>query len=593
MTSDTRETGEAKLRYFWRFAKDYLLPQWPLFIVAFISMLLLTASSLALPWIGGTFISKLLSLVSSPQNMSVVIKLVLLAILVSFLMAAFDFAQSYILTIIGQKGVYKLRSDLFSHILTLSLRFFTHKSTGTIIGHVINDIELIQVFIRDALIQIFRNLAIIIGTLAMMAYVDWRLFLIFLGSAPILILFNSKINKAMSRHTDKQQNALAKVISVISEVIKGVRVIKVFGGEPRERRVFDEKNREYYNEALRVGFILSLLYPAFDFIGKIYIVGVVLFGAYEIATGMTTVESFSRFILYVVSITHPLASVGRLGLIFQQAVVATNRIYSIFDMEPRIKSPSSPMKPSHQEGSVEYRKVRFAYSEQEEVLRGIDLEVAPGKVVAIVGPSGAGKTTMVSLLPRLYDVTSGSLRIDGVDVRDYDLKYLRSLMGIVPQETVIFYGTVAENIAYGKPDATMEEIMEAARIANAHEFIEKLPDGYNTLVGEGGIGLSGGQAQRIAIARAILRKPLILILDEATSNLDAESEKKIQEAMLRIIEKQTTFIVAHRLSTVREADLIVVLKDGRIVETGTHSELLSKNGFYAYLFRTQFGGSLI
>jgi len=280
-------------------------------------------------------------------------------------------------------------------------------------------------------------------------------------------------------------------------------------------------------------------------------------------------------------------------LIFRQAVVATSRIYSIFDMEPLIKSPPRPLKPSVQKGAVSYQNVRFAYSSHEEILKGITLEVEPGKVIAIVGPSGAGKTTMVSLIPRLYDVTSGSLKIDGIDVRDYDLKYLRSLMGIVPQETIIFSGTVAENIAYGKPDATLEEIIEAAKVANAHEFIEELPDGYNTVVGEGGVGLSGGQAQRIAIARAVLRKPLILILDEATSNLDAESEKKIQEAMFRIIERQTTFVVAHRLSTVKEADLIVVLKDGRIIETGTHDALLKQNGFYAYLFKTQFGGSLI
>ena len=499
------------------------------------------------------------------------------------------YTSAYLMADVGQRVVRDLRNLLFRHMLDQSVTFYSTRSVGRLMSRIVNDVGQVQQATSETLADLARESITLIGYVGLLFYYDARLATLCLTSAPLVVYPLSQLGRRVRRSTRHSQEALEQITHVGTEAFAGHRIVKAFGAEAREAGKFRQASEHLYRTNLRVTSVLALLPPIMEFIGGIAVAGGLWYGSKEIASGRLTTGEFSAFIAALLMMYGPIRKLSRVNANLQQADAAAERIFEVLDANTEVEERTgAPALPPVRQG-VEFRDVSFAYAgdSTEATLRHISLTVLTGKVLAIVGRSGAGKTTLVNLLPRFYDVTSGAVLIDGQDIREVSLASLRAQIGIVTQETVLFDDTVAANLAYGRPDASPDDIEAAARAAHAHEFIVAMPDGYQTLIGVRGQRLSGGQRQRIAIARALLRDAPILILDEATSALDTESELLVQDALVNLMRARTSFVIAHRLSTVRRADAIIVMEQGQVVEMGTHEELLALGGTYARLHALQ------
>lgn len=511
-------------------------------------------------------------------------------VMVFLLKGLADYAGNYLLSRVGFSAVTDLRQEVFDGVLRQDAIFFESNSTGRLMSSIMNDIEKIQVATSHLLADWFRQAFSATGLLIVVMQMDWRLAAVSLTVLPFVVIPTVRIGKRIRRTTRRAQDDAAELNQILQETLSGHQVVKSFGAETLESNRFRLTARRLRSNSLRYVLQQAMASPLIEFFGALTIVGLLTYARTQIQAGKLTTGEFTTFVIALLMLYEPVKRLTGIHNIFQQAMGASQRVFEYLDQKPAVQDAATPVTIEMFRQSIQFRDVRFRYPNSPDgfLLDGIGLEVKAGEMVALVGPSGSGKTTLANLVPRFYDVESGVIEIDGHDVRGLSLSRLRGLIGIVAQDTFLFNDTVANNIRYGRPGAPDEEVRQAARNAMASEFIECLPDGYETIIGERGTKLSGGQRQRLAIARALLKNAPILILDEATSHLDTESEILVQRALGNLIEGRTVIVIAHRLSTIRRADKIVVLDRGKIAETGTHEELVSRGGIYQRLHELQF-----
>jgi len=507
---------------------------------------------------------------------------------IALLDAISSYAEKYLTTSVAQWISYDLRTTIYSHIQKLSLAFHDQKRTGDLISRVTSDIDSIQSFITQGLLGVLINLITLIGMIGVMFYLNWKFTLIALSVAPVLAVvvytYTRRIKKA-SREVRKKEG---EITSVVEEVLSSIRVVKAFAREDHEVRRLETEGLESIEIALHARSLKAKLTPIVDVIVAVGTCLVLWFGARLVLKGSLSAGALVVFILYLGKMYKPMQELSKMTDTYSKASVGYERIQEVLQTERDVKDAPRAIRAPLFKGQIEFDHVSFGYTPESQIIEDLTFEINAGQIAALVGPTGAGKTSIIGLVARFYDPTSGAVKIDGVDIRRYRQKSLRQQISFVLQETMLFHAPVWQNIAYGKPEATRNEIIHAADLANASEFIDKLPDGYDTVLGERGMTLSGGQRQRVAIARAIIRNTPILILDEPTSGLDSASEKLVFEALDRLMENKTTIVIAHRLSTVRGADVIFVVQDGSIVEKGKHEQLLEHGGLYSELHKLQF-----
>lgn len=512
---------------------------------------------------------------------------VLLMFLAELLILLLNVGQGRVNAKVAAQIAFDLKTQVFTAMQRLSLKFYNHQQTGSLMTRVNNDANHLQSFFHDGLPYFIVNSLRLVGVTVILVAMDWQLALMVLIPVPIIVFGIVKIRPILWRFYTKRWRASSRLNSVVNDSLSGVRVVKAFGKEDLEIERFSQRNERVFRVNQEVGKLTSTVFPAMSYfmsIGSLVIWG---FGGWRVVKGSLTFGTLMAFTGYLWMLYGPLEFMTRVVEWWSSSMNSAQRIFEIIDSPEVLWQPEEPVRLQKLKGSVEARDVTFGYEEGKPVLENVSFKVEPGEMIGLVGRSGAGKSTIINLISRLYDPTSGQILIDGVDAREIDQKDLRRQIGMVLQETFLFRGTVYDNIAYARPDASPEEVMEAAKIANAHDFIIELPDGYETILGERNINLSGGERQRIAIARAVLHNPQILILDEATASIDTETEALVQEALERLVEGRTTFAIAHRLSTLRQADRLFVLDKGKLVEVGTHEELLRQKGVYHMLFTTQ------
>jgi len=497
--------------------------------------------------------------------------------------------SDYLMSDVGQRVVRDLRNSLHEHMVRQSAAFFARRTTGQLLSRLTNDVAQVQHVVAETVGDLLQEGLSVVFFAGLLFYYDAKLALVCLTGAPIIIYPLAKLGRRLRRTTRRSQEALEHLSHVAGESFTGHRIVKAFGAEGREAQKFGDASQQLYRTNTRVTRVVALLPPIMELLGAFAIAGALVYGSQQIAAGRLTTGEFFGFVATLFLMYGPIKKLSRVNANIQQAIAAAERIFEVLDRHTEVveRAGAATMAPFRH--VIEFRDVAFAYDDVQAraILRGVTFTVQAGQVIALVGRSGAGKTTLVNLIPRFYDVTGGAILIDGVDVRDVTLASLRAQIGIVTQETILFDDTVAANIAYGRPSATREEIEQAARAAHAHEFITALARGYDSTIGERGQRLSGGQRQRLAIARALLKDSPLLVLDEATSSLDTESEMLVQGALANLMKNRTSFVIAHRLSTIRRADAIIVMDRGRVVEVGRHDELLARGSLYARLYELQ------
>ncbi len=489
---------------------------------------------------------------------------------------------------VAQRATWMLRNDLYDHMQKLSMSFHDEKKTGELLSRLVDDMNVIQEITHHGPETILIGIVTLTGTAGIMIYYHWRLAMLAMLVTPALLIYGRHAASPMLQQFRLVRKRMASLSDVLEENLAGMRVIKAFVGEERGAQDVSEANREHYTERMGAIRYIATLFPGAVLINNVAVAAVLLYGGHQVIAGLLTIGTFTAFIFYLQRFYQPLLRMVMMVERAGQFFAGIERFYEYMGIEPDIRPREGAVKLEGITGEVSFEDVYFRYEEQT-VLHGVNLTAKPGQMVALVGPSGAGKTTITRLIPRFYDPYQGRVLIDGRDVRDVTLHSLRAHVGIVMQDDFLFSDTVAQNIRYGRPDATNEEVIQAARMANAAPYIQELPDGYDTEIGKRGVKLSEGQRQRLSIARALLKNPPILILDEATSSVDSETELLIQQAVDRLREGRTTFAIAHRLSTILSADQILFVDSGRIIERGTHEELMQRNGEYARFYRIQFG----
>jgi len=524
-----------------------------------------------------------------PEDKFLVLNIAALSIVaIAVLGAIASYVENVLTTSVGQWVTHDLRTTLYDHVQRLSLTYHDKSRTGDLVSRVTNDIDTIQSFITSTLLGAFIDVVTLVGMIVIMGAINFKFTLVALAIAPFLFAFVYKYTHAIKTLTRAVRKKESEIASNVQEVFSSIRVVKAFASENYERRRFERESMESVELTLRAKALKAGLSPTVDIIVAIGSALVLWYGARLALQGTLTAGSLIVFLVYLGKLYSPIRGLSKLPDTFSKPAVAFERIQEVMDVEVKDPDRKKPQKAAPFIGLVEFEDVSFSYRQDQPILQNINFRIEPGQTAAFVGPTGAGKTTIVSLIPRFYEPTTGIIRIDGTDIRTMKRRSLRKQIGFVLQDTILFRTTVFNNIAYGRPSATREEIIEAARQANAHDFILEMPDGYDTLIGERGVTLSGGQRQRIGIARAIVRNAPILILDEPSSGLDSSSEALIFDALEKLMEGRTCIVITHRLNTIRHADVIFVLKDGQIVEQGTHGKLVANGGVYSELHATQF-----
>ena len=581
---------------------DLLYPHWLTLTLAFIAVIGESITDLLEPWplkmvfdyvFGSKAMPNWLDGVVSfigTDKLSILNFAVLAVITIAIFAAISSYFEKYLTTSVGQWVMHDLRRVLYGHIQRLSLSYHDHKRTGDLISRVTSDIDAVQSLISNVMLGMLVNVLTLMGMVLVMFYLNWEFTLIALLVVPGLFLvvyhYTHRIKKASRAMRRKE----GEVVNVLEEVLSSIRVVKAFAREDYEQQRFERESRASVETALEARNVKAKLPPLVEIIVACGTCLVLWYGARLVLTGTLTSGELLVFLLYLAKMYQPIRALSKMTDTISRASVGWERVREVLENETQVRDLPGSKRAPHFKGKIEFDRVNFSYDRGETVLRDLSLKIEPGQLAALVGPTGAGKTTIVSLLPRFYDLTSGEIRIDGTDIRRFKIKSLREQISFVLQETLLFRATVWQNIAYGKPEASRKEIIRAAKLANADEFIERMPEGYDTMIGERGMTLSGGQRQRITIARAIIRNSPILILDEPSAGLDAESEKLVFDALGNLMEGKTSIVIAHRLATVIRADVIFVIDDGKVVDQGTHKELLARGGLYSRLYELQFQG---
>src|SRR5436309_10447877 len=504
--------------------------------------------------------------------------------------AIFIYIQQYVMAGVAQRTMYRLRRQVDEKLSRLPLKYFDGRTHGEIMSRVVNDMDNLSSTLQQSISQLITSVVTLLGVLVIMLTISWLLSLIVLLTLPLSLLITVGIAKRSQGYFRRQQRALGELNGHVEEMYAGHKIVKAFGHEAEAIAEFNVRNERLYDAGWRAQFVSGIIMPLMRFIGNIGYVFVAVVGGILVTQRAIAIGDVQAFIQYAQQFTQPITMLANIANVIQSSMASAERIFELLDEQEEIPEAADVKVIEHPDGAVEFEHVQFGYTPDNILMEDMNIDVRPGQMIAIVGPTGAGKTTLVNLLMRFYEVNSGKILVDGVDIKEIKRGALRRMFGMVLQDTWLFNGTIRANIAYGREDATEEEIIRAAKAANADHFIRTLPDGYNTVLNEDATNISQGQKQLLTIARAFLADPEILILDEATSSVDTRTEMQIQKAMTELMKGRTSFVIAHRLSTIRDAELILVMNHGSIIEKGTHEELLAKNGFYAELYNSQFTG---
>jgi len=585
-----------------RLIRELVRPYRGSLLVILAAMLLQTVMSLAGPWplkiiidnVAGSHklepvLAHLLRpLIQHETKMEIALAAALFSVVIAVLSALTSYIASYYTESVGQYVAHDLRLRTYQHLQRLSLRYYADHQVGTLLSTITTDIQTIQGFASSSTLGIVVDLLTIVAMLVLMFWMNWDFTLIALAVTPFLLFFVARFKKAVKKATKEVRKEQSEIVAAVQQGLESIQVVKAFGRQDKEEEGLREVSQATVDAALRARKIKALLSPVVTVTVALITALVMWRGAGLILAGVMTVGALTVYLSYLTKFFKPIKDLATMTNAIAQAGVGVDRVKSILDADTIIPEKSDAIEPPRLTGDIRFDHVAFGYTVDNKVLGDISFHITPGQLVGVVGPTGSGKSTVISLIPRFYDPSAGRVSIDGRDIRDYKLSALRDQIGYVLQDTVLFRGTILENIAFGRPNATREEIVEAARMANADEFISRMPNGYDTMVGERGSTLSGGQRQRIGIARVIVRDSPILLLDEPTAALDSESERLVVEALERLMKGRTVIMIAHRLSTIRDANLILVVSGGVVAESGSHDELMARNGIYAELHRTQF-----
>ncbi|MBC1480380.1 ABC transporter ATP-binding protein [Listeria seeligeri] len=572
----------------------YMKPRSVAIIVVFIFAILSTIFNIFSPKELGKATTEIFKGVMSSEGIDndKIFNILMLVLVLYLGSSLFSFIQQYVMSSVAQRTVYDMRKDLKAKMSRLPLKYYDTRSNGDILSRSVNDMDNIANTLQQSLTQAITAIVQMIGVLIMMLTISWQMTLIVLVTVPISIILVAIIAGRSQRYFGAQQRNLGILNDTVEETYGGQTIIKAFGQEKKTLVKFDEVNEDYYKAAKKAQFISGIMMPVMQFVGNLGYVGVCVAGGIFVTNGTLQVGDIQSFTQYVQLFTQPISSVANIANIIQSTIASAERVFEMMDEEEeKDEIPANINQIAGEENSIVFDHVKFGYTPDKPLMTDLNIHVEEGQMVAIVGPTGAGKTTIINLLMRFYDVDGGSIRMKGIDTRDMTKDAVRDKFGMVLQDTWLFNGTIADNIAYGREGATKEEVIGAAKAAYADDFIRRLPNGYDTVLNEEGSNISQGQKQLLTIARAILSDPSILILDEATSSVDTRTELNIQLAMGNLMEGRTSFVIAHRLSTIRDADLILVMNHGSVIEQGTHQDLLAEKGFYADLYNSQFTGA--
>lgn len=576
----------------------YLKPHRVKFIIIFLAAVSSTVFSIVSPKVMGQAITKLFEgflmkmkgLPNAAIDFKYILNIIFILIGIYVISAIFNFIQQYIMADVAQKTVYDMRKDINAKLSRLPLKYFDGRTHGEILSRVTNDVDVISSTLQQVLTQLITSIVTLVGIVVMMLTISPMLTLIAFVTLPLSFLATKVIAKQSQKFFARQQKYLGQLSGQVEEMYTGHKIVKVFNYEKQSIDKFNKVNDQLYDAGWKAQFISGIIMPLMIAIGNLGYVFIAILGGIAVIRGKVTIGNIQAFIQYSREFSHPIVQTSNIANIIQSTIAAAERVFEVLDEAEQIPDQKDLLHLDKPKGDVKFEHIKFGYSEEKILIEDMSIDVKKGQTIAIVGPIGAGKTTLVNLLMRFYEINDGKITVDGIDIRDMERGKLRSLFGMVLQDTWLFKGSIKENIAYGREKATEEEILQAAQVAYADHFIRTLPDGYDTILNEEANNISQGQKQLLTIARAILADPAILILDEATSSVDTRTEIHIQKAMLALMEGRTSFVIAHRLSTIRNADLILVMNQGSIIEKGTHQELLKQDGFYADLYNSQFVG---